>query len=69
MATTEALTAQDRCDGCGAAAIKRVELSSGFELLFCNHHYKKSEEKLTSQEARVTFDADKTEQLEEAALV
>lgn len=56
--TTEALTAQDRCDGCGAAARKKVELSSGGELMFCNHHFTKSEEKLRAQEARVTFDLD-----------
>ena len=37
--TTEypALTAQDRCDACGAQAYVRVELSAG-PLLFCAHH-------------------------------
>lgn len=31
------LTAQDRCDRCGARAYVRVELPVG-ELLFCAHH-------------------------------
>jgi hypothetical protein len=31
------LTAEDRCDRCGAQAYLRVELASG-ELLFCAHH-------------------------------
>lgn len=55
---TTALTAQDRCDGCGAQAIKRVELKSGDELLFCNHHYNKSSDNLEKAEARVVFDSD-----------
>lgn len=40
MTTTENLdlTAADRCDRCGAAALVRVTLSSGGELLFCGHH-------------------------------
>lgn len=32
------LTAEDRCDRCGAQAYLRVELASGGELLFCAHH-------------------------------
>ena len=40
------LTAQDRCDSCGAQAYIRVELDSG-ELLFCAHHGKKYQEKLS----------------------
>ncbi|MBS44106.1 MAG: hypothetical protein CMH83_13265 [Nocardioides sp.] len=32
------LTAEDRCDRCGAQAYLRVELQSGGELLFCAHH-------------------------------
>jgi len=32
------LTAEDRCDRCGAQAYLRVELASGGELLFCGHH-------------------------------
>jgi len=34
------LTAQDRCDACGAQAYVRVELDAG-ELLFCAHHARK----------------------------
>ena len=41
-----ALTALDRCDSCGAQAYIRVELGSG-ELLFCAHHGKKYQDKLS----------------------
>ena len=40
------LTALDRCDSCGAQAYIRVQLDSG-ELLFCAHHGKKYQEKLS----------------------
>ena len=53
MATTEALTAEDRCDRCGAAALRRVELPSGLELLFCAHDFSKHKDALDAQEARV----------------
>ena len=36
--TAEPLTANDRCDRCGAQAYTRVELAEGLELLFCAHH-------------------------------
>lgn len=32
------LTAADRCDRCSAAALVRVLLNEGGELLFCGHH-------------------------------
>lgn len=41
------LTAADRCDACGAQAYVRVEVSNG-ELLFCAHHAKKHQEKLST---------------------
>lgn len=34
------LTANDRCDSCGAQAYVEVKGITG-ELLFCNHHYNK----------------------------
>ena len=40
------LTANDRCDRCGAQAYLRVELASGSELLFCAHHAREHGEKL-----------------------
>lgn len=40
LASPAALTAADRCDRCGAAARVRAVLSTGGELLFCNHHAK-----------------------------
>lgn len=49
MSTTIAspqLTAADRCDRCGAQAYVRATLGSGFELLFCAHHWFENEERL-----------------------
>lgn len=40
------LTAQDRCDRCGAQAYLRVTLLSGGELFFCAHHAKRHRDKL-----------------------
>ncbi|GAA5156706.1 hypothetical protein GCM10023340_45280 [Nocardioides marinquilinus] len=40
------LTAEDRCDRCGAQAYLRVELLSGGDLLFCAHHAREHGEKL-----------------------
>lgn len=43
-----ALTAEDRCDICGAQAYVQVRGISG-ELMFCGHHYDKSNnEKLSA---------------------
>lgn len=41
------LTALDRCDSCGAQAYIKVRVATG-ELLFCAHHGKKYEEKLST---------------------
>jgi hypothetical protein len=46
VAPASTLTATDRCDRCGAQAYLRVELASGFELLFCAHHAREHEDKL-----------------------
>jgi hypothetical protein len=45
LATTDALTAADRCDRCGAQAYVRVVLAKS-ELLFCAHHGRQHELKL-----------------------
>ena len=44
--TPNELTALDRCDACGAQAYIRVVVASG-ELLFCAHHGRKHQEKLS----------------------
>lgn len=36
----------DRCDKCGAQALVRAVMPSGFELLFCNHHHRDNAAKL-----------------------
>lgn len=46
VATSAPLTAEDRCDRCGAQAYLRVELQSGGELLFCAHHAREHGDKL-----------------------
>jgi hypothetical protein len=57
-----ALTAADRCDRCGAQAYLRVELASGFDLLFCAHHAREHDEKLREVAVNVT---DETHKLSE----
>lgn len=39
------LTAQDRCDRCGARAVIRAQFIAS-ELLFCNHHSREYANKL-----------------------
>jgi hypothetical protein len=45
-ATAGELTAADRCDRCGAQAYVRATLDSGFDLLFCAHHFHENESRL-----------------------
>ncbi|WP_068277239.1 DUF7455 domain-containing protein [Aldersonia kunmingensis] len=47
------LTAADRCDRCGAAAKVRAVLSSGGELLFCQHHANEHMDRLRELDATV----------------
>lgn len=47
LAAGPQLTAADRCDSCGAQAYIRVVVTNG-ELLFCAHHGKKHQEKLSA---------------------
>jgi len=44
---SDTLNSLDRCDSCGAQAYVSVQLSTG-GLLFCGHHYKQSEAKLST---------------------
>ena len=53
VAPSAQLTAEDRCDRCGAQAYLRVELQSGGELLFCAHHAREHGEKLKEIAATV----------------
>ncbi len=46
VAPSAPLTAEDRCDRCGAQAYLRVELQAGGELLFCAHHAREHGDKL-----------------------
>ena len=58
LATTQ-LTAEDRCDRCGAQAYVRVVLLSGGELLFCAHHGREHASALTSASASITDESDR----------
>lgn len=48
VAPGQTLTAEDRCDRCGAQAYVRVELNGGGELLFCAHHGREHADKLST---------------------
>jgi hypothetical protein len=47
MTSSDVLTANDRCDRCGAQAYVEVRLDAG-SLLFCAHHYRQFEGPLRS---------------------
>ena len=53
------LTAQDRCDRCGAQAYLRAVLPGGGDLLFCRHHAREHGEKLREVAVTVTDETDR----------
>lgn len=46
------LTANDRCDRCGAQAYVQVLLETG-DLLFCNHDWMRYQEKLSNKAVKI----------------
>jgi hypothetical protein len=58
-APSAALTAEDRCDRCGAQAYLRVHLQSGGELLFCAHHAREHGDALQQVAASVVDETHK----------
>lgn len=50
------LNAQDRCDRCGARAYILMQMPSGFDLMFCNHHGSSHSPALMAQGAVVLVD-------------
>jgi hypothetical protein len=46
-------TAVDRCDRCGAQAYVRATLESGYDLLFCSHHWHENETRLREVAASI----------------
>jgi hypothetical protein len=48
------LTANDRCDSCGAQAYVQVTGVTG-DLVFCNHHYNKIMDSSTGYEKMMNF--------------
>ncbi len=53
------LTATDRCDRCGAQAYVRTILASGYELLFCSHHWHDNESRLREMAVTVHDETDR----------
>ncbi|MBV7432114.1 DUF7455 domain-containing protein [Dermabacteraceae bacterium P13115] len=47
------LTANDRCDRCGAQAYVKVSLVAGGELMFCAHHARAHADALNNVAAEV----------------
>lgn len=62
VAPSAPLTAEHRCDRCGAQAYLRVELSTGGELLFCAHHGREHESKIREVAAHIQDETDKLEE-------
>ena len=58
--TTVVLTAEDRCDRCGAQAYVLLSVfvpeSGERDLLFCAHHYQANERQLEQSGVRVLLD-------------
>jgi hypothetical protein len=59
LTATASLTADDRCDGCGAQAYVRVRLATGGELLFCGHHWGRHADAVRPQAAEVIDESDR----------
>ena len=59
LTATASLTANDRCDGCGAQAYVRVRLATGGELLFCGHHWGRHADAVRPQAAEVIDESDR----------
>lgn len=51
------LTAQDRCDRCGAQAYHQAEIAPDLILLFCNHHLQAHLTALVEQKVKVRSDS------------
>ena len=54
-----ALTAEDRCDRCGAQAYLRAVLPGGGELLFCGHHAAAHEDRIREMAVEVDDERDR----------
>ena len=59
LASHPPLTADDRCDRCGAQAYIRATMTSGGELLFCAHHGHAHEARLREVSAEFQDDSDR----------
>lgn len=59
LAPTKPLTAQDRCDRCGAQAYVRAVLAGGGDLLFCAHHGRKYSPSLRASGADIYDETDR----------
>jgi hypothetical protein len=53
------LTAEDRCDRCGAQAYVRTTMESGFDLLLCAHHFRENEPRLREIAVNIQDESDR----------
>lgn len=67
--TAGELTAADRCDRCGAQAYVRATLDSGFDLLFCAHHFHENEGRLREVAVRIHDESDRLATVPATALL
>lgn len=51
--TIAPLTAEDRCDRCGAQSYVRATLEAGGDLLFCAHHWSQHGDAVADRAASV----------------
>lgn len=59
LTPTTPLTANDRCDRCGAQAFIRVIMPGGSELLFCAHHGREYDQTLRDVASEIQDETDK----------
>ena len=59
IAPPKPLNAMDLCDRCGAQAYVRATLDSGFDLLFCAHHFHENEARLREVAIRIQDESDR----------
>jgi hypothetical protein len=59
VATSFEMTAEDRCDRCGAQAYVRAVMPSGSDLFFCAHHWRDNADVLRSVAASIHQELDR----------
>ncbi|MGI8679675.1 MAG: DUF7455 domain-containing protein [Jatrophihabitans sp.] len=63
------LSAQDRCDRCGAQAYVRTTMESGLDLLMCAHHFHDNEARLREIAVSIHDESDRLAEIPTTAAV